>query len=145
MIYHRGHLAARFGNALYLEFDNGQHLANYYAQTVAHNCVLIHQPGEPPAGLLRRHGRGKPRRTAPATRLELKQLTANDRYVYVAGDATACYRHGARRPAGQKNLPEKCTLATRQIVFLMPNHFVIFDRVATTDPAYRKQWLLHGP
>jgi heparin/heparan-sulfate lyase len=25
----------------------------------------------------------------------------------------------------------------------MPNHFVIFDRVVSTDPSYRKEWLLH--
>jgi heparin/heparan-sulfate lyase len=46
---------------------------------------------------------------------------------------------------GQRDseLPQKCSLATRQLVFLMPNHFVIFDRVTTTDPGYRKDWLIH--
>lgn len=142
VIYHRGHLALDSGTR-YLEFDNGQHLANYYAQTVAHNCVLIHQPGEPPAGYWGGTVEGNHGGQHRPLGSELKQLTANDRYVYVAGDATACYQHGAAGRPGQKNLPEKCALATRQIVFLMPNHFVIFDRVATTDPAYRKQWLLH--
>ena len=32
---------------------------------------------------------------------------------------------------------------TRQLVFLPPSHFVIFDRVETTDAAYRKDWLIH--
>ena len=48
ILYHRGFLALDSGTR-YEEFVNGEHLANYYAQTVAHNCVLIHQPGEPPA------------------------------------------------------------------------------------------------
>ena len=48
VIYHKGFLALDSGTR-YKEFDNGQHLANYYAQTVAHNCVVIHQDGEPPA------------------------------------------------------------------------------------------------
>ncbi|MHC4430697.1 MAG: hypothetical protein ACYTBS_02545, partial [Planctomycetota bacterium] len=59
-------------------------------------------------------------------------------YVYVAGDATRCYQHG-----GRDGLPEKCRLVTRQIVFLIPNHFVVFDRAETTDASYRKDWLIH--
>jgi heparin/heparan-sulfate lyase len=61
----------------------------------------------------------------------------------VAGDATACYQHGPAKRDDGSDLPEKCSLATRQIVFLMPNHFVIFDRVGSTDAGYRKDWLLH--
>ena len=49
VIYHRGHLAldtgTRWGNDAEA---NALHLANYYAQSVAHNVVLVHQPGEPP-------------------------------------------------------------------------------------------------
>ncbi|MHC4511109.1 MAG: heparinase II/III domain-containing protein [Planctomycetota bacterium] len=51
VIYHRGFLALDSGTR-YREFENGQHLANYYAQTVAHNCVVIHQPGEPPSVIM---------------------------------------------------------------------------------------------
>jgi hypothetical protein len=142
VIYHRGHLALDSGTR-HLEFDNGQHLANYFAQTVAHNCVLIHQPGEPPArywgGTVEANHGGQHRQLGSV----LKDFVANDTFVYVAGDATACYQHGGGRRSGQPALPEKCTLVTRQMLFLMPNHFVIFDRVTATDPNYRKQWLLH--
>ncbi len=136
VIYHQGFLALDSGTR-YKEFDNGQHLANYYAQTVAHNCVLIHQPGEPPAsywgGTVQGNHGGQHRQLGSV----VKAFETNDAFAYVAGDATACYRHGKAEPG------EKCDLATRQIVFLMPNHFVIFDRVTTTDAAYRKEWLLH--
>jgi len=136
VLYHRGFLALDSGTR-YEEFVNGEHLANYYAQTVAHNCVLIHQPGEPPARywggtVVGNHG-GQHRALGSV----VKAFETNRDYVYVAGDATACYQHGAR------DLPEKCGLVTRQLVFLLPHHFVIFDRVEATDAAYRKDWLIH--
>ena len=137
VIYHRGYLALDSGTR-YKEFDNGQHLANYFAQTVAHNCVVIHQPGEPPARywggtVVGNHG-GQHKQLGSL----VEAFETNRDYVYVAGDATKCYQHGK-----QNNLPEKCSLVTRQLVFLMPNHFVIFDRVAATDTSYRKDWLIH--
>ena len=136
VIYHQGFLALDSGTR-YKEFDNGSHLANYYAQTVAHNCVVIHQKGEPAASywggtVVGNHG-GQHRQLGS----EVKAFETNDAYVYVAGDATACYQHG------QADLGEKCELVTRQIVFLMPRHFVIFDRVVSTDADYRKDWLIH--
>ncbi len=142
VIYHRGHLALDSGTR-YLEFDNGQHLANYFAQTVAHNCVVIHQPGEPPAnywgGKVEGNHGGQHKQLGSV----LKAFEVTDDYVYVAGDATACYQHGVVKREGQPDLPEKCTQATRQLVFLKPDRFVIFDRVTTTTPDYRKEWLLH--
>jgi hypothetical protein len=142
VIYKKGFLALDSGTR-YKEFDNGEHLANYYAQTVAHNCVVIHQPGEPPARywggkVVGNHG-GQHKQLGSVVRA----FETNDDYVYVAGDATACYQHGVVRKTGQPDLGEKCTLVTRQIVFLIPNHFVVFDRVVSTDASYRKDWLLH--
>lgn len=142
VIYHQGHLALDTGTR-YEEFQNGQHLANYYAQSVAHNCVLVHQPGEPPArywgGTVESNYGGQHQQLGSV----LKAFETNDHYVYAAGDATACYLHGPVKREGQPDLPEKVSLVTRQIAFLMPNHFVIFDRVTATDPAYQKDWLLH--
>lgn len=142
VIYHNGYLALDSGTR-YEEFKNGQHLANYFAQTVAHNCVVIHQPGEPPARYWGGTVEGNHGGQHKALGSVVKAFETNDDFTYVAGDATACYQHGAVKTADGATLPEKCALATRQLVFLMPNHFVIFDRVATTDPSYRKEWLLH--
>lgn len=140
VIYHRGFLALDSGTR-YDEFTNGQHLANYFAQTVAHNVVAIHQPGEPPApywgGTVEGNYGGQHHQLGSV----VKAFETNDDFVYTAGDATACYQHGPVK--GQADLPEKCTLVTRQLVFLMPRHFVIFDRVVTTDPGYRKDWMIH--
>ena len=136
VIYHRGFLALDSGTR-YKEFDNGEHLANYFAQTVAHNCVVIQQPGEPPArywgGTVTGNHGGQHKQLGSV----VKAFETTDEYVYVAGDATACYRHGSEK------VPEKCGQVTRQLVFLVPDHFVVFDRVEATDAAYRKQWLIH--
>ena len=142
VLYHRGFLALDSGTR-YDEFTNGEHLANYFAQTAAHNSVVIHQPGEPPARywggtVVGNHG-GQHRATGSVVRA----FETHDDYVYVAGDATACYQHGASKNPTGAGLGEKCSQATRQLVYLLPNHFVIFDRVTTTDPNYRKDWLLH--
>ncbi len=137
VIYHRGFLALDSGTR-YKEFDNGQHLANYFAQTVAHNCIVIHQPGEPPArywgGTVEGNHGGQHKQLGSV----VKAFETNRDYVYVAGDATQCYQHG-----GRDGLPEKCSLVTRQLVFLIPNHFVVFDRVESTDASFRKDWLIH--
>lgn len=139
VIYHKGFLALDSGTR-YSQFDNGRHLANYYAQTVAHNCVVIHQPGEPPArywgGTVTGNHGGQHKQLGST----VKAFETCDDYVYAAGDATACYRHG---PVKGADLPEKCDLVTRQMVFLPPSHFVVFDRVVATDPSYKKDWLLH--
>ena len=142
VIYHNGFLALDSGTR-YKEFDNGEHLANYYAQTVAHNCVVVHQAGERPARywggtVVGNHG-GQHRQLGSVA----KAFETNDDYVYVAGDATACYQHGVIKRQGQPDLGEKCEMVTRQIVFLVPNHFVVFDRVVSADASYQKDWLLH--
>ncbi|MFC1719046.1 heparinase II/III family protein [Candidatus Poribacteria bacterium] len=142
VIYREGFLALDSGTR-YKQFDNGQHLANYYAQTVAHNCVLIHQPGEPPANYWGGSVEGNYGGQHSQLGSVVKAFETNDNYVYAAGDATQCYKHGIIKREGQSDLPEKCDLVTRQLVFLMPNHFVIFDRVQVTDPSYRKEWLIH--
>jgi heparin/heparan-sulfate lyase len=142
VVYHRGFLALDSGTR-YAEVENGQHLANYYAQTVAHNCVVVHQPGEPPAGYWGGTVEGNHGGQHKQIGSVLKAFHTGDDFVYVAGDATACYRHGVARHSGQPDLGEKCTLATRQLVFLPPDRFVIFDRVVATKPEYRKEWLIH--
>ncbi len=142
VIYHRGHLALDTGTR-YEEVENGQHLANYFAQSVAHNVVLVHQPGEPPArywgGTVESNYGGQHRQLGSV----VKAFETTGEYVYVAGDGTPCYLHGGVKREGEPDLPEKVTEVTRQYLFILPNHFVVLDRVTTTDPAYRKDWLLH--
>ena len=133
IIYKKGYLALDTGTR---GSSTSYQLRHYYAQTVAHNCVLIHKPGEPfpnywglaydgPEGKIN-HGGMFRTNGGICTAFE-----TNDHYSYVAGDATPCY------------LPEKCGLALRQYVFVYPDYFVICDRMASTDASFKKEWLLH--
>ncbi len=66
---------------------------------------------------------------------EIADLTAFEDqgdYLYLAGDLTRAYS------------PNKLAAFTRQIVYLRPGTFVIFDRVRTTKPEYRKTWQLQA-
>jgi len=133
ILYKKGYLALDSGSR---EDETGYQLRHYYSQTVAHNCVLIHMPGEAFPGYWGRafdgpEGKVSCGGTYKATGGKCAAFEANEHYTYVAGDTTACYR------------PEKCRLALRQFIFVMPNHFVVCDRVTAIKPEFKKDWLLH--
>ncbi len=134
VIYKKGFLALDTGTRP----EPGQHLTHYYSRTVAHNAMLIHMPGEvmprywgnpaPDEEKLPYPNDGGQREILGSRVVAFETMPE---YAYVAGDATPTY------------YKEKCRLALRQFVFLPPDHFVVFDRVTSTRPEYRKTWLLH--
>jgi heparin/heparan-sulfate lyase len=133
VIYKKGYLALDSGTR---GRETGFQLRHYYSQTVAHNCILVHMPGERFPGYWGPAYSGKEGQiscggTYRTTGGRCVAFETNPYYTYVAGDATPCYR------------PEKCRLALRQMVFLVPDFFIICDRVNSTEPEYRKEWLLH--
>ncbi len=133
VIYKKGYLALDSGTR---GRETGYQLRHYYSQTVAHNCILIHMPGEPFPGYWGlacpdEEGQISCGGTYRTTGADCVAFETNDHYTYIAGDATPCYRK------------EKCKLAMRQYVFVMPDYFVICDRVVSTDADYKKAWLLH--
>ncbi|MEK7408985.1 MAG: heparinase II/III family protein [Acidobacteriota bacterium] len=134
VIYRKGFLAIDTGTRP----EPGQHLTHYYSRTVAHNAILIRMPDEqmprywggpaPGEEALPVPNDGGQRRALGS---KVVAFETNNDYSYVAGDATVTYDE------------RKCRLALRQFVFLPPDHFVVFDRVSSTRPEYRKTWLLH--
>ncbi len=126
-IYHQGHLALDSGT----RWGNSEQLQNYYAQTVAHNCVLIDMPDEPISdywnGTVHVQEGGQYKQIGS----DVVAFETDDLLTYVAADCTEAYR------------PEKCEQAVRQFVFIYPDHFVVFDRARSTEDDYRKRWLLH--
>jgi hypothetical protein len=126
-IYHKGFLALDSGTRQ----GNTDNLQNYFAQTEAHNCVMIKMPGEPPVPYWNGQvfGNGGGQNKAVGSRVVAFETSGD--FAYAAGDATPVYA------------PEKCELAVRQFVFLPPSHFVVFDRVTSTRDEYAKRWLLH--
>lgn len=116
--------------------QNDLNLTYYYAQSVAHNVVLIQDPDEP----LPSHWGPKDKDDPKAnlnyggqvnhTPAKILAFETNDNYTYVASDATACYG-------------PKATECVRQLVYVYPDYFVVYDRVGSSDPSYEKDWLLH--
>lgn len=126
-IYKRGFLALDSGTRM----GNTDNLQNYYAQTVAHNCVLITMPGEAPSPYWNGEVYGQAGGQNKTIGSEITAFETNPHFTYVAADATPVYNG------------EKCALMVRQFLFLPPDHFVVFDRVTSTRACYAKTWLMH--
>ena len=131
-IYKYDHLALDSGDRCK---ETDYNLVYYYSQSVAHNVVLVHKPDEPLpyhwgiklddpeanknyGGMVKMSGS------------KVKAFETNERFTYIASDATECYG-------------DKCTEAVRQFVFLHPDYVIVYDRMNSSDPSYRKEWLLH--
>ena len=126
---------------------------NYHLRTVAHNAVLILDPAEKwpsiRAGNVTGNDGGQshdwPHHNGavadPAdwrkdqNLYEIGKITAfadHADYLYVAGDCSRAYS------------AKKLDYWTRQIVYVRPGTFVVFDRVAATQPELTKIWLLQA-
>ena len=114
------------------------HLPYYYAQTVAHNTILIDMPNEKiaPHWGPGHHGYkaveplmdgGQYQKLVNA---KVKTSAGSD-YASILCDATEAYRK------------EKCKLAEREFIHLQKDMFLVIDRIITTDASFRKRWLLH--
>lgn len=60
----------------------------------------------------------------------IQTFVSNNVYDYMIGNATNAYDHG------------KLSKFTRQLVYLKPDIFVIFDNVITTHPDIEKKWVV---
>lgn len=152
-IFHRGYLAIDSA-ADYTETESPNYL-NYYRRTIAHNTMLVYKQGEPffwAENLWPAANDGGQRMDSSRywntirsvqdweqTRdlWDLARMKATD-YVpnvfqYAKGDATHAYSSS------------KLDLFTRELVYLPHiDSLIIFDHVRSTDPSYKKVWLLHG-
>lgn len=131
-IYKYDHLALDTGDR---GNSSDYNLRYYFAQSVAHNVILIHKPGEKTPRhwgpiskdpVLNENCGGMVNKI-PATVLAYE---TGDAFTYIASDATECYG-------------DKCSEAVRQFVYVYPDYFIVYDRVCSTSPSYGKDWLLH--
>jgi hypothetical protein len=150
LIYKYDELA---GDGGHYDAFGSSHDVNYHLRTIAHNTVLIHDPSETWPGIRAGavsgndggqshswpHHNGAVSDPAQWQRgrdlYDIADILAfEDRgaYMYVAGDCTRSYS------------PKKLACFTRQIVFLRPDTFVVFDRVRSRNPDFRKTWLLQA-
>jgi hypothetical protein len=134
-----------------------EHCVNYYTRSIGANTMLIFDPSEKfPDGIRagpasandggQQYPKDKPGwgqnggvGDVPAFKaagevLDVGDLLAYDDqvgFLYTAGDCTKAYS------------PKKLDFFTRQIVYIRPNTFVIFDRVQSKNPNFKKTFLLH--
>lgn len=150
VIYHGEELAGDGGH--YDEFGT-VHDVNYHLRTIAHSTVLVLDPAERWPGIRAGkvtgndggqhhnwpHHNGATSDPADWQKgralydiADLRAFEDRGDYLYVAADATRAYA------------TNKLKLVTRQIVFLRPGTFIIFDRVTATKPEFQKTWLLQA-
>jgi hypothetical protein len=155
-----------------LDDFGSRHWFNYYARTVAHNTITITDPGERWEGIwggvpdnlaVNDGGQRTAAPLTPAPTLDeyLENRAAYDqgrieRYdegrwgVYVRANLTNAYQNPAfqsARPNGSRNRP-KVSHVGRELVYLRGegrrDAFVVFDRVVSTDPSFKKAVLWHS-
>jgi hypothetical protein len=153
VVYHRGYLAIDSG-ADYTDTES-PHYLNYYRRTVAHNTMLVYEPGEVffwgenlwPAANDGGQRMDSSRFWNSVRSLEDWERTRDlwdrgrietfdpepGRYFYARADGTRAYQ------------ASKLERFVREIAWL-PASNVLFvrDVVRSTDPSFRKAWLLHG-
>lgn len=154
-IYYRGALAISSG--IYQGDQGGygsDHWLHYYHQTLSHNGLLIFDPSEKQyKGASNDGGQRYPNRGADHPRdlatlksadYRMAEVTAHEfgpdeispEYSFIAGDITNAYT-------------QKVSKVTRSMVTLNTNNntypcaLVVFDRVVSADPSFKKTWLLH--
>ena len=149
-IYRHEELAGDGGH--YDEFGT-VHDVNYHLRTIAHSTLLVRDPAEKWPGIRAgkvtgndggQHHNWPHHNGATSDPADWQKNRAlydvadlwafEDRgdYLYLAADATRAYS------------TNKLKLFTRQIVFLRPGTFVVFDRVTSQKPEFKKTWLLQA-
>lgn len=152
IIYRRGYLACDTGtrglnNPEQRDMSDGRHHDRYFPQTVAHNSITVGtddiegngwtavcggQVSRPRREWLERLGIPITSRTLYEPRAgEVIAFETCPELDYVAGDATRSYS------------PDRVERFTRQLVFIRPDLFVVFDRVTSVRAGDPKRWYLH--
>jgi len=152
-IYHKGYLATESG-ADYTDTES-PHYLNYYRRTIAHNSMLVFKPGEKffwAENLWAAANDGGQRMDSSRywNTVRSREDFERTRDLWATGNMEATdYQpgayHYARGNATHAYQPSKMEHFTRELAYTPGNNvLVIFDRVRSTDPNYKKVWLLHG-
>ncbi len=141
------------GDGGHYDSFGSSHDVNYHLRTIAHSTILLYDPAEKWPGIRAGNVTGNdggqahnwPHHNGAVTDPEqwlagrelydiADILAFEDRgsYLYVAGDCTRAYSG------------DKMDSFTRQIVYLRPDTFVIFDRVCSKNADFKKTWLLQA-
>lgn len=133
-------------------------MENFFSRTISTNNLLVYDPGEKFDGWANDGGQRlapywdkKWERTYNGTADNnsrdiggVIRFERNDHYVYTAADATRAYNSSNMQSKGNR---AKVRLVQREFVYLrspkgVDDSFVVFDRVDSVDPDFKKLWLL---
>jgi Heparinase II/III-like protein len=153
VIYHKGYLATESG-ADYTDTES-PHYLNYYRRTIAHNSMLVYQPGEKffwAENLWPAANDGGQRMDSSRywNTVRSREDFERTRDLWATGnmevtDYQPGVYHYAKGNATRAYQPSKMERFTREVTYTPGNNVVVvFDRVRTTNPDYKKVWLLHG-
>ncbi len=149
-LYYKGSLAIDSGGYNVCGQWGSSHWWNYYTRTVAHNSMLVYDPNEVfEYGEIRSNDGGQQFGEddypyvdqiveGGANHLDgIQRFESSPDYTYAVGNATKAYS------------PEKVGLFERSIVHLRNHSYdhpvvLILDQVVSTDPAFKKTYLLHS-
>ncbi|TET37155.1 MAG: hypothetical protein E3J72_06875 [Planctomycetota bacterium] len=150
LIYKNEELA---GDGGHYDSFGSSHDVNYHLRTVAHSTVLVYNASETwpgiRAGTVTGNDGGQhhnwPHHNGAVADVDAWQADSNlydignilafednGSHVYIAGDCTKAYSS------------TKLEFFTRQIVFIRPGTFVIFDRVKSKEASLKKTWNLQA-
>lgn len=167
-IYYKGHLALDAGIYQGKDPNNGwgkTNYVNYYSRTIAHNSLLIFDPNEPkPMGGWKVAAEARDGGqffkapyawdnsqemfdAGPSGTLLAHEIAPGKEpdYTYLKGDITEAYKV----PDYLSNYPSKVETVRRSFVFLnhktknLPGTLIVLDKVVSTNPTFKKTWLLH--
>lgn len=154
-IYHKGPLATTSGIYQSSDTHSGtEHWKNYYQQTLSHNGLLIFDPDEEMVAEAYRSvndgGQRMPNNgyyptinnlnnyvLAKNLRHSFGSDAKNPEYSYISGDINNAYTN-------------KVSVVKRSMVSfnfgdaIYPAAMIVFDRVVSTNPNFKKTWLLHS-
>ena len=154
VIYRKGHLAIDSG-ADYTDTES-PHYLNYYRRSIAHNTLVVYQPGE-------RFFWGENKWTADndgGQRMDSSRFWNSVRSLEDWRRTRDLWDRCRLAPVedARRRLPlregrrdraptsrRSCKRFTRELVYLEPAQtLVVLDRVTSREASYRKAWLLHG-
>jgi hypothetical protein len=152
-IYRGGYLAIDSG-ADYTDTES-PHYLNYYRRTVAHNSILVYDPAEEffwSDNVLPAANDGGQRMDSSRywNTIRSPEDWNRTRDVWDLGsmlvvDHVAGQYHYAMGDASRAYAREKLRRFTREILYLPgPGVLMVFDHLVSTNPSFRKVWLLHG-
>ena len=161
-IYKRGALAIDAGN--YTAGHNSEHYLEYGKQSIAHNVVTVTDPNEPPCGRGswsfpndggQRFVVAGTATAAPYSVAEWEKRRGDfdtgrivafqsmKDFTYVCGDVTKAYTNSRSGTGHAASRSKRVRRMLRSLLYLPPDHVVVFDQVASFNKDFKKRWLLH--